>query len=151
MLKARSKLTISNYVYTRDNRAVDIDFCCAVRVDKMPCHTSNMYMSMYMHVYVCVCVCGCVSRSTEYARRYARHLPEWGGASKDRLELKKGLNDGFGVLLTDIVSSSGPLSDKSSNSSNNSSISISPPLTEDMNGWGGFLIHKHCSSILTIR
>lgn len=56
-------------------------------------------------------------------------LPEWGGARSDLLELKKGRKDGLGVLLTDMVSNSGPLSDKSSSSSNNSSISMSPPLT----------------------
>lgn len=55
------------------------------------------------------------------------NLPALDGARSDRLELKKGRRDGFGVLLTDIVSNSGPLSDKSSNSSNNSSISMSPP------------------------
>lgn len=55
-------------------------------------------------------------------------LPEFGGARRDPLELKKGLSDGFGVLLTDMVSNSGPLSDKFSNSSINSSISIPPPL-----------------------
>lgn len=68
-----------------------------------------------------------------YERKRAIHLPEWGGARRDRLELKKGRRDGLGVLLTDIVSNSGPLSEKFSSSSNNSSISISAPLTNPVN------------------
>lgn len=59
--------------------------------------------------------------------RQSLYLPALGGASNDRLELKNGRSEGLGVLLTDIVSTSGPLSDKSSSSSNSSSISISPP------------------------
>jgi hypothetical protein len=45
------------------------------------------------------------------------------GANKDRLEAKKGLNDGFGVDVTLKVSISGPESLRSSSSSIKSSIS----------------------------
>lgn len=57
---------------------------------------------------------------------HEKNLP-W---NSERLLEKKGLRDGFGVEVILIVSTSGPLSDRSSNSSKRSSISagsMSPP------------------------